>query len=147
MLTSVFSSRFGLFRWVLIFGAVFGLLSVILGALGAHSLKGVLTPALMDTFKTAVNYQMQHAVVLLVVGLLSEFQSTSIKWLKLSAMSLIFGILLFSGSLYLIVFSELKFFGVIAPVGGLCLIMGWVSIIVAVFSSGSSRVESTDKAD
>lgn len=111
----------------LIFGAIFGLLSVILGAFGAHFLKKKLTLEQLQSFETGVKYQMYHAIVLLILG----FQLNN----KLAIdnyiiNSFIVGIILFSFSIYGLVISssknkKLKFLGPITPLGGLFLILGW----------------------
>lgn len=111
----------------LIFGAIFGLLSVILGAFGAHLLKKKLSLEQLQSFETGVKYQMYHAIVLLILG----FQLNN----KLAIdnyiiYSFIVGIILFSFSIYGLVISssknkKLKFLGPITPLGGLFLIFGW----------------------
>jgi len=111
----------------LIFGAIFGLLSVTFGAFGAHLLKKKLTSEQLQSFETGVKYQIYHAIVLLILG----FQLNS----KLALdnyiiYSFIIGIILFSFSIYGLVISssqnkKLKFLGPITPLGGLFLILGW----------------------
>ena len=111
----------------LIFGAIFGLLSVILGAFGAHLLKKKLSLEQLQSFETGVKYQMYHAIVLLILG----FQFNN----KLAIDNYIIyifivGIILFSFSIYGLVISssknkKLKFLGPITPLGGLFLILGW----------------------
>jgi uncharacterized membrane protein YgdD (TMEM256/DUF423 family) len=124
----------------IVFGGISGALAVALGALGAHYLKSLLTKGLvtetnLQTFETAVKYQMYHATVLLVLAAL--FDNIEDKWLVKSGRCFMIGIVLFSGSLYLISLSSLlnisnlKVLGPITPIGGLFLITGWVLLAVA----------------
>ena len=105
-------------------GAILGGLSTALGAFGAHVLKDRLSEHYLNVFETAVRYQMYHALTLLALGLVA----TRIEglMLKLSGVSFILGVLLFSGSLYLLVLTGQKFWGMITPIGGLALIIGWL---------------------
>jgi len=102
--------------------AIFGGLAVILGALGAHALKDVLDADAMESFKTATMYQLFHAIALIAIPNQRRFRWTARFWVA--------GILLFSFSIYLLVFDDLIgwdlfFLGPITPIGGLCLIVGW----------------------
>ncbi|MDO6744465.1 DUF423 domain-containing protein [Tenacibaculum soleae] len=113
---------------VLISGAVFGLLAVIFGAFGAHALKKILSEDQLKSFETGVKYQMYHAIVLLFVG--SYFKGSN----QLMNYSFIFGIILFSFSIYGLVLSDakgkkIKFLGPITPLGGLLLVTGWATLI------------------
>lgn len=108
--------------------ALFGLLSVILGAFGAHALKKKLSKDQLNSFETGVKYQMYHAIVLLVLGLNSSFCTSAIYW------CFSIGIFLFSFSIYGLVLSEakgekLKFLGPITPIGGLLFVVGWLLIL------------------
>ena len=117
-------------RQTLLAGAIFGLLGVALGAFGAHALKVILiTNNSLDTYELAVRYQFYHAFALLVIGLLMEKMLN--KTLHLSAVCMIIGILLFSGSLYAIAFKVGKFVVFVTPVGGLFLLAGWILLILA----------------
>ncbi len=95
---------------------VFGLLSVALGAFGTHALKGQLDTHDLEIYHTAVQYQMFHSLALLGVGILN---------LKKPALFFIFGMLIFSGSLYLLVFTQQRWLGAITPIGGISLMLGW----------------------
>ena len=114
-------------RWALVSGAFLGLTGVIAGAMGAHALEEVLSPDLLDAFKTAVRFQMYHALGLLLLGILSErHTSTLLKWTT----GLFFaGTLLFSGSIYLLALTPLKV-GIVTPIGGTLLILGWGLLLV-----------------
>ncbi|WP_298882035.1 DUF423 domain-containing protein [uncultured Polaribacter sp.] len=114
----------------LIFGSVFGLLSVIFGAFGAHLLKKKLTTEQLQSFETGVKYQMYHAIVLLVLGFQLNNESTN----NYIVNAFIIGIILFSFSIYGLVISsasnkKIKILGPITPLGGLFLIIGWFLLI------------------
>ncbi|WP_444996546.1 DUF423 domain-containing protein [Aliikangiella sp. IMCC44359] len=127
--------------WILIWGVAFALTAVLLGAFAAHGLKGSLDSYSLGVFKTAVDYQMHHAIGLLIVGTLSAMEYFSTKFLKLSAIAFIIGIFIFSGSLYALALLHLKWLGAITPFGGLAFIVGWVLLLIAIVKkSGQSRV-------
>lgn len=117
---------------VLIVAGIYGMLSVILGAFGAHAFKDILSPEKLASFETGVRYQMYHAIVLLVIGLALSFTSPLEKW---AAICLILGVFLFSFSIYFLSFAEhwnvnLRFLGPITPLGGLLMIIGWSLLII-----------------
>lgn len=109
-------------------GAVFGLLGVAGGAMGAHWLKNILDPGDMNTFEIGVRYQMYHALALLAAGVLADRWKSL--WFTLTAGLFTVGVLLFSGSLYILAFTGIGVFGAVAPLGGVCLIAGWASLVV-----------------
>ena len=111
-------------RILLIIGSLFAALSVLLGAFGAHGLKNRLSMEDLAIFETAVRYQMYHALGILLMGAASFFLTE--KLVSTPAYFLILGIIIFSGSLFLLVFTNLRWFGAITPIGGLCLIIGWL---------------------
>ena len=107
--------------------ALFGFLSVLIGAFGAHGLEGVLIEnQRLETYKTAVNYQFYHTLALLLVGVL--MMSNPSKYLIRSAKMFVYGILFFSGSLYLLSLTNYTFIGVVTPIGGLFFIFGWLAL-------------------
>tara|TARA_R110002049_G_scaffold53081_6_gene148775 strand:+ start:570 stop:938 length:369 start_codon:yes stop_codon:yes gene_type:complete len=113
-------------------GAVFGMLSVIFGAFGAHALKKILTTDQLHSFEVGVKYQMYHAIVLLAIGYGQGPMTAAIYW------CFVIGILLFSFSIYGLILSDakgkkLKFLGPITPIGGLLLVTGWLLLIVNIF--------------
>ena len=121
-------------RNILIKGAILGGTGVILGAFGAHALKEVLTAEQLASFNTGVRYQISHAIVLILLFILTDkFQ---LKQFKTAAILLFSGIILFSGSIYILTLKNileidiLKFAGPITPIGGLLLILGWVFILL-----------------
>jgi uncharacterized membrane protein YgdD (TMEM256/DUF423 family) len=117
-------------RLFLIAAAVSGLLAVAFGAFGAHALKDSLSPAAMEIYKTAVQYQMFHTTALLIIGLLAlKFhESRPLRW---SGYLMIGGILLFSGSLYTMSISGILWLGMLTPIGGVMLIVGWLLLVFA----------------
>ena len=120
-----------------IFGVLASLaggLAVVLGAFGAHALKDRLEPAMLAAFNTAVHYQMLHATVVLVIMLLAR-TTDSPGFLLGAAGSMLAGILLFSGSLYLLVLWGWRWLGPITPLGGALLITGWGLLLVAMVRS------------
>lgn len=111
---------------------VFALLAVVLGAMGAHLLENHLSPESLDSFETAVRYQMYHAIVLLILGLTNKINN------KLVYGLLIAGICLFSGSIYLLStrsllgLGDISFLGPVTPIGGLLLISAWIILLLKV---------------
>ena len=113
--------------------AVFLVLAVALGAFGAHGLKSVLTEDLIQVYKTGVDYHFYHALGLLGIGVLpGHMPGRLLNW---SAFCLGLGIILFSGSLYLMSITGIKWLGAITPLGGVSFIVGWVLLIVAVWKA------------
>lgn len=115
----------------LIIGAVYGLLSVILGAFGAHALKKVISVEKLISFETGVRYQMYSALFLLIVGYILKFETPAEKWISIL---MIVGTFHFSVTIYLLAFSEVaaiptKIVGPITPLGGLLMIISWAMLI------------------
>ena len=115
-------------------GAISGFVAVALGAFGAHALRDHLSVGMMEVYKTGVQYQMAHALALLLVGLLAE------RWRDnglLRAVGWLFfaGTVLFSGSLYALAISQVRVLGAITPLGGLCLLAGWLTLAAAAIKS------------
>jgi uncharacterized membrane protein YgdD (TMEM256/DUF423 family) len=98
-------------------------LATVLGAFGAHALKAHLSPDKLAVYETAVRYHFIHALGLLVIGVL--LRSADGELLRWSATLVLVGIILFSGSLYLLTFGAPRLLGVVTPLGGLTLIGGW----------------------
>lgn len=109
-------------------GALLGLLGVISGAMGAHALKDVVDPDLMGSYETAVRFQMYHALLLLLLGSLLHTKQ-AVNLLRYAIWSILIGVVLFSGSIYLLVLSPLKV-GLITPLGGLIMIIGWGCLLM-----------------
>ncbi len=112
-------------RVFLSLGALSGALAVILGAFGAHALRARISPELLDTFETGVRYQMYHALALLAVGFVISRSGPS-TLLSAAGWLLIAGTLIFSGSLYLLALTNIKWLGAITPLGGVAFILGWL---------------------
>lgn len=105
-------------------------LAVVLGAFGAHIVQDMLTPDRFEIYKTAVEYHFYHALGLLILGAVSLRIKES-KWLRWSGWSFIAGIIIFSGSLYILTLTDTGWLGAITPVGGFAFILGWVFFAVA----------------
>jgi len=115
-------------RTILSVAAISGLLAVAIGAFGAHGLKAIISPEMLEVYKTGVQYQFYHTFALLAVGILMNFnQSKALKW---SAYLFITGMILFSGSLYVLAISGVKALGVITPFGGITWIAAWFLLFV-----------------
>lgn len=112
-------------------GSAFSLLSVVFGAFGAHTLGKKLSADMLDVFEVGVRYQMYHGIGLIVVAwALSQWQNsltTAAGWCFVA------GILIFSGSLYILSLTNTPWLGAITPIGGLAFIAGWGCLIIAVF--------------
>ena len=117
-------------------GALSGLLAVAAGAFGSHALRARLTPEYLAVFETGARYQMYHALALLVVGWLTARHCT--RWTDLAGISMTAGTLIFSGCLYALVLSGAKVLGLIVPVGGLLLIIGWLCLAAAAWQDRSA---------
>lgn len=114
--------------------AILGALSVAIGAFAAHQLRGNISDSALEIFETAVKYQFYHVFALMSVGILyKEFPSKLMMW---SGRLFIIGIILFSGSLYILTavkaagVSNYNWIGAITPLGGLCFILGWIFIFI-----------------
>lgn len=119
-------------NWVML-GALLAAVGVGAGAFGAHGLKDKLSPEYLAVFETAVRYQMYHAFGLIAVGLVAtRIDSTAI---RVAGIAFLAGILLFSGSLYMLVFSGTRAWGMVTPIGGLGFILGWLALAVAALRS------------
>ncbi|MDE0930599.1 MAG: DUF423 domain-containing protein [Halioglobus sp.] len=104
-----------------------GMLAVVFGAFGAHALKGKLDDQALKVFETAVQYHFYHTVALLVVGVIALNQPQTML-LKSSGWLFVIGILVFSGSLYLLSLTGVRWLGVVTPLGGLAFIAGWACL-------------------
>jgi uncharacterized membrane protein YgdD (TMEM256/DUF423 family) len=117
-------------------GAVLAAIAVALGAFGAHGLKKIVPAETVQTFQTGVQYQMYHSFALIMAGLL--YERAHQKFVKIAATLFLLGIILFSGSLYLLTFFNatetvgMEKFGLITPFGGVAFIAGWLFLFLAV---------------
>ncbi len=110
-------------RW-LVASALFGAIGVVLGAFGAHGLKSRLSDDQLASWNTAVEYHLLHTLALLVVALLADSRPVTI-----SAVSWSIGIVLFSGSIYLLCLGGPRWLGPVTPLGGVALIVGWLGLL------------------
>ncbi len=132
-----------MYRKILIWGALFGGLSVVIGAFGAHGLKPIFSLEQMNSFETGVKYQFYHSLAMIMAGIIYGFhQQASIRW---AGWSFLLGIILFSGSLYLLSYLGatssvgLGGLGIITPIGGLFFILGWFLIILGLMAKTPTR--------
>jgi uncharacterized membrane protein YgdD (TMEM256/DUF423 family) len=126
----------------LFLGAFSALLGVGFGAFGAHGLKQILSPELLAIYQTGVTYQMWHALGLIAIALMHQYAPTS-KLLAWAGWLMFIGILLFSGSLYVLAILDLKWLGMITPFGGVAFIIAWllISIFAAKNTAPNSRYQ------
>ena len=112
-------------------GAFAAALGVALGAFGAHALKSRLSADMLAVWQTAVQYHLWHALGLVAIGLLAQHLPES-GVLRLAGWLMLAGILLFSGSLYVLALSGMRWLGAVTPFGGACFIAGWLALAYAV---------------
>lgn len=116
-------------RTFLFVAAVLGFLGVAAGAFGAHALREQLDPARLAIFETGARYQMYHALALLGVALASARWPSP--WWTGAAILFVAGVLIFSGSLYTLSLTGTRAWGAVTPIGGVCLLAGWIAVLVA----------------
>ena len=115
---------------LLLFGISFCLLSVIMGAFGAHALKGKLSSYSMSVYDKAVLYQFFHAFAILFIAVLGRLFNT--QEFNVCGILFILGILLFSGSLFILAITDLKWVGAITPIGGMFFIISWSILFIKI---------------
>jgi len=113
-----------------LFGASLGFMAVALGAFGAHLLEGRLPARDLEIFETAVRYQMYHALALVLVAVLIP-RGASPALLSSAGWAFTVGVFVFSGSLYLLVFTGIRSFGAVTPIGGVALLAGWALLFAS----------------
>ena len=111
---------------IIAFGAFNAFIAVAAGAFAAHGLKDVLSIEYINTFKTAADYQMMHGIGMILIGVLNK-QNTN-RYHITTAVFMFAGIILFSGSLYVLTLSGTKWLGIITPFGGLCFLIAWLTL-------------------
>ena len=121
-------------KYFLALGSINAMLAVILGAFGAHGLKGRLAPDLLAVYQTGVQYHFYHALGLLAAGLLI-IQLPASALLRWCGWLMFCGIVLFSGSLYLLALMHAPVFGMITPLGGIAFIISWLLMFAAILRS------------
>ena len=119
----------------LIIAALLGATGVMLGAFAAHGLRGRLPENLFNAFETGVTYQFYHALALITLAL--WLKQTSSPWLVASGYLWLAGGVLFSGSLYALALTGIKWFGPITPIGGVLFILGWLALLVGAVKLGA----------
>jgi uncharacterized membrane protein YgdD (TMEM256/DUF423 family) len=119
------------YKWIWITATLSGALAVALGAFGAHALREMLQQSnRLETWQTAVQYQFWHTLALMLIALLGQQTHLPV---QSGALAITAGTVIFSGSLYLLCLSGLKWLGAITPIGGVLLILGWLLILLAIF--------------
>lgn len=116
-------------RTFLLLASVFGFFGVALGAFGAHGLKKILSPEMLLIFETGIRYQMYHAFAILAVALFADKYPA----LKYAGRLFGIGIVLFSGSLYVLALTGIPMFGAVTPFGGICFLAGWIILGATAF--------------
>ncbi len=118
-------------RLFFLVGSISALIAVVLGAFGAHGLKGRLTTEMLNAFEVGVRYQIYHALALLAVAWAfsrwPRAEVTAAGWLFVA------GTIIFSGSLYLLSLTGVRWIGAITPIGGVAFLLGWLSLIWGVW--------------
>ena len=123
-------------KFALLAGSLSGLFAVVFGAFGAHALKARLSAESLAAFQTGVQYQMFHALALVLTGvLLLQFRELSVSASSLEWAARLFfaGIILFSGSIYLLTLTDMRWPGPVTPMGGLCFIVAWAMLAMAAY--------------
>jgi uncharacterized membrane protein YgdD (TMEM256/DUF423 family) len=135
---STFSQRnVTMARQILVSGALIALAGVAVGAFGAHGLRSLLSEPMLNVFETGVRYHLIHALGMLIAGLSLAYAPA--RWFTYAAWAFSLGIILFSGSLYMLSISGLRTLGMITPLGGLCFLVGWGLLARGYWTSFPSR--------
>lgn len=124
---------------LLITGSVFMALGVAFGAFGAHIVQDILSPDRFQVYQTGVEYHFYHAIGLLILGAVT-YNAENSGWFSLSGYSFVAGILIFSGSLYVLTLTDTGWLGAITPLGGIAFILGWVFFAVGVVAKSQIDV-------
>lgn len=120
-------------NWMAV-GALFAFLGVALGAFGAHALRTRITPRDLEIFEVAVRYQLTHALALLITGLILWWRGLDVsRLLTLTPWLFAAGIVIFSGSLYLLVLTGKRWLGAVTPIGGVLFLAGWFLLALALW--------------
>jgi len=120
-------------RRTLAIAALLVALATALGAFGAHGLRDVLTPERLDVFETGVRYHFYHTLGLLALGVLAQLRPA--RGLRLATKLIVAGIVVFSGSIYALTFGAPSALGMVTPLGGLLLMLGWILVALTVWSA------------
>jgi uncharacterized membrane protein YgdD (TMEM256/DUF423 family) len=120
-------------RIFLTIAAILGGLSVMAGAFGAHALSGKISERAIEIFETGARYQMYHALALFLIAVLLRTSQSSQALMNIAGTAFIIGVAIFSGSLYALSLTGIKWLGAITPLGGVALIAGWGCLAIAAF--------------
>ncbi|PLX99582.1 MAG: DUF423 domain-containing protein [Desulfuromonas sp.] len=123
-------------KFFVVFGSLSAFFGVALGAFGAHGLKARVSPEMLATWNTGVHYHLIHALGLLLIGILCQMLP-DVALIRVSGWFIIVGTLLFSGSLYLLVLSNVRALGMITPLGGIAFLVGWALLAAAIWQKAS----------
>jgi uncharacterized membrane protein YgdD (TMEM256/DUF423 family) len=123
-------------KFLLTSGGILAMLGVLFGAFGAHALEQRVSAELLEIFNTATRYHFYHAIGLLILGISSYFLPDT-GWLRWSGYLMLTGVIIFSGSLYLLVLTDTRWLGAITPIGGTALIISWGLFVVAVLQNSN----------
>ena len=118
-------------------GALSALIAVAAGAFGAHGLKQVLSPDMLVTYHTAADYQFMHSIALIVIGTLHKVSARHCH--LASAWTMLAGILIFSGSLYVLSLTGIKWLGMITPIGGISFLAAWLILALSYLAGSHTR--------
>ncbi|MVP00784.1 DUF423 domain-containing protein [Paenibacillus lutrae] len=118
-------------RLFLMLGSINAFLSVALGAFGAHILEERISADMLEVYQTGIQYHMMHALGLIVVALLADRLPKSSGLVKIAGWAIFIGIILFSGSLYVLSLTGIKILGAVTPLGGVAFLIGWTMLAVA----------------
>ncbi len=119
-----------MFKLFIVLGSMHAFLAVALGAFGAHALKNKLSTDMLHIFQTGVQYQMFHALGIILIAIVSDRLGGHALFTA-SLWSMFIGIILFSGSLYALSLSGIKILGAITPLGGVGFLLGWILVVIA----------------
>ncbi|MBA64886.1 MAG: hypothetical protein CMG55_03695 [Candidatus Marinimicrobia bacterium] len=120
-------------KFLLIIGALFAGFSVLFGAFGAHVLKSRLSSEDLAIFETAVRYQMYHSLGIMLLGILGFYLPHNL--IAFPSYFMIIGVIVFSGTLYLLLYTNIRWIGAITPIGGVFLVIGWLFFAFNIYKS------------
>jgi uncharacterized membrane protein YgdD (TMEM256/DUF423 family) len=123
-------------RIFVLLGSLSAFLGVALGAFGAHGLKTRVTPEMLTVWQTGVQYHLVHALGLVLIGILCELMP-GVSLIRNAGWMLLAGSVLFSGSLYIMVLSDIRALGMITPFGGLAFLIGWLLLAIAAWQKAA----------
>jgi uncharacterized membrane protein YgdD (TMEM256/DUF423 family) len=125
-------------KTLLVIGSILMALAVAFGAFGAHIVQEMLTPERFEVYQTAVQYHFYHALGLLILGAV-QYHAGRSAWLDWSGRLLLAGILIFSGSLYMLTLTDTGWLGMITPIGGFAFVLGWIALAIGMATASADR--------